>query len=65
SFDNEEIGRITSGTMSPTSGASIGIAYVATRFAELGTEFNVDIRGRKTRAKVVPTPFVKIGLSQK
>lgn len=65
SFDNKEIGRITSGTMSPTSGASIGIAYVETAFAELGTEFNVDIRGRKTRAKVVPTPFVKIGLSPK
>lgn len=64
SFDNKEIGRITSGTMSPTSGASIGIAYVDAAFAELGTEFNVDIRGRKARAKVVPTPFVKIGLSK-
>ena len=64
SFDNKEIGRVTSGTMSPTSGASIGIGYVDTAFAEFGAEFNVDIRGRGTRAKVVATPFVPIGLSK-
>ena len=59
SFDNEAIGTVTSGTMSPSSGASIGIGYVDMRFAAEGTEFAVDIRGRKTRAKVVKTPFVR------
>lgn len=59
SFDNESIGTVTSGTMSPSSGASIGIGYVDSRFAAVGTEIAVDIRGRKTRAKVVKTPFVE------
>lgn len=58
SFDNNEIGKVTSGTMSPTLNAPIGIAWIDSGFAEVGTEFAVDIRGRKVRAKVVPTPFV-------
>ena len=57
SFDNKEIGRVTSGTLSPTAGVSIGIAYIDAAFAEIGTEFNVDIRGRGAKAKVVKTPF--------
>ena len=63
SFDKKEIGRVTSGTLSPTLNASIGIAYVDTAFAEVGSEFLVDIRGRGARAKVVQTPFVSSGLN--
>jgi aminomethyltransferase len=58
SFDNKEIGRVTSGTLSPSLNISIGIAYVDSEFSAEGSEFAVDIRGRKTRAKVVKTPFV-------
>lgn len=58
SFDNQEIGKVTSGTMSPSLNAPIGIAWIDAAFAETGTEFALDIRGRKARAKVVPTPFV-------
>lgn len=58
SFDNKEIGRVTSGTFSPSLNASIGIAFVDAAFAETGSEFNVDIRGRGAKARVVPTPFV-------
>jgi aminomethyltransferase len=64
SFDNKEIGRVTSGTLSPTLNVSIGIAYVDAAYAEVGAEFNVDIRGRGAKARVVPTPFVKSGLSK-
>lgn len=53
-----EIGICTSGTMSPTTGASIGIGYVAIEFANDGCEIAVDIRGKPVRAKVRPTPFV-------
>ncbi len=63
SFDNNKIGKVTSGTMSPSTGLSIGIAYVDLEFAETGKELNIDIRGRKTKAKIVPTPFVKSGLN--
>ena len=63
SFDNKEIGRVTSGTLSPSLNVSIGIAYVDSALAETGSEFNVDIRGRGAKAKVVPTPFVKTSLT--
>lgn len=58
SFDNREIGKVTSGTHSPTLDAPIGIAYVDNDFATEGTEFAVDIRGRKVKAQVCKTPFV-------
>ena len=64
SFDNKEIGRVTSGTLSPSLGISIGIGYVETAFSEIGSEFNVDIRGRGAKAKVVATPFVKTSLTK-
>jgi aminomethyltransferase len=64
SFDNKEIGRVTSGTLSPSANVSIGIGYVDAAFADIGSEFNVDIRGRGAKARVVPTPFVKSGLSK-
>ncbi len=64
SFDNKEIGRVTSGTLSPSTGVSIGIGYVDAAFAAIGTEFNVDIRGRGAKARVVQTPFVQSGLTK-
>lgn len=62
SFDSKEIGRVTSGTLSPSLNQSIGIGYVDVAFAELGAEFNVDIRGRPAKARVVATPFVRTSL---
>lgn len=61
SFDNKEIGRVTSGTVSPSLNEPIGIGYITVDHAAIGTEFLVDIRGRKAKAKVVATPFVKPG----
>lgn len=62
SFDNKEIGKVTSGTVSPSLNEPIGIGYVTIDHAAPGTQFYVDIRGRKAKAKVVPTPFVKPGV---
>jgi aminomethyltransferase len=59
SFDNEEIGRVTSGTVSPTLQKAIAVAYVAKPFGVVDSLVAVDIRGRKVRARVVPTPFVQ------
>ena len=59
SFDNQEIGRVTSGTLSPTLGEGIGIAYVDTLFSGVGTELTVGIRNKKIGAVVVKTPFIK------
>lgn len=61
SFDNKEIGKVTSGTHSPTLDEPIGIAYISTDLSKEGSEFFVDIRGRKVKAKVCKTPFVNAG----
>jgi len=53
------VGKVTSGTQTPTLKKSIGMAYLPQANATPGTEFNVDIRGRRTRARVVPMPFYK------
>jgi aminomethyltransferase len=56
---SEEIGVVTSGTHSPTLKKAIGLAYLPLDKAAPGTEFMVLIRGKETRARVVPTPFYK------
>ncbi len=58
SLDGQEIGIVTSGTHSPSLDEPVGIGYLATPYVAEGTEFAVDIRGRKVKAKVCKTPFV-------
>ena len=55
----EEIGRVTSGTMSPLRKVGIGMGYVRPEYAKPGTELCLDMRGRKLRAVVVKPPFRK------
>ena len=57
--EGEEIGEVTSGTMSPTRKIGIGMAYVAKAYTALDTEIFIDVRGRKLKAKVVKAPFRK------
>jgi aminomethyltransferase len=52
-------GVVTSGTHSPTLGKPIGLALLPAAAAAVGTELEVDIRGRGAAARVVPTPFYK------
>ena len=52
-------GVVTSGTHSPTLGKPIGLAMLPTPDGEIGTELQVDIRGRAAKAQVVPTPFYR------
>jgi aminomethyltransferase len=56
---SQEIGVVTSGTHSPTLKKAIGLAYLPLDKAAPGSDFAVLIRGRETRARVVPTPFYK------
>ena len=58
--DGEKIGIVTSGTHSPSLEVGIGIAFVAVPYASVGSEILVDIRGRKVKAQVCPTPFVNV-----
>jgi aminomethyltransferase len=59
--DNEGniIGEVTSGTMAPALNIPIGMGYVPTAFAKLGSEFNIVIRNKQLKAKVVKLPFYK------
>lgn len=53
-----EIGEVTSGTQSPTLGKAIGLAYVQSAHAAIGSEIYVDIRNQAIKATVVKTPFL-------
>jgi aminomethyltransferase len=52
-------GVVTSGTMSPTLGVAIALAYVAPAHGEPGTMLDVEIRGTRVPAEVVPLPFYR------
>jgi len=58
-IDGERAGTVTSGTQTPFLKKAIGMAYVPADRTAAGTEFEVDIRGRRARAAVVPMPFYK------
>jgi aminomethyltransferase len=58
-LDGEVVGTVTSGTFAPFLQKSIGLCYLPTPRAAVGTEIAVEIRGRRTAARVVPTPFYK------
>jgi aminomethyltransferase len=53
------VGRVTSGTFSPTLGKVIAMAYVDPAYTQPGTACEVDIRGKAEPARVVPLPFYK------
>ncbi len=53
----EVIGEVTSGSESPSTGKLIGLGYVESAYASLGSSIWVDIRGKKLAAKVVKLPF--------
>ncbi len=55
----ELIGEVTTGTQSPTLKKNIGLALISSEYAVPGTELTVEIRGKRLKAKVVPTPFYK------
>ncbi len=54
-----KIGVVTSGTQTPFLKKAVGMAYVPVAKTAPGREFEVDIRGRRMRARVVPLPFYK------
>jgi aminomethyltransferase len=50
---------VTSGSHVPYLKKNIGLAYLPIEAADVGSEFEVEIRGRRAKAVVVPTPFYK------
>jgi aminomethyltransferase len=54
----QDVGAVTSGTLSPILGKGIALAYVDADRSALGQELEVVIRDRPVRAKVVKAPFI-------
>jgi aminomethyltransferase len=57
--DGEVVGVVTSGTHAPTLGKALGLGYVPVALAAPGTAIDIDIRGQRVAAGVVPTPFYR------
>ncbi|RFZ82847.1 glycine cleavage system aminomethyltransferase GcvT [Mucilaginibacter terrenus] len=57
--EGNTIGRVTSGTQSPSLQKAIGLGYVKNEFAKEGSEIFISIRDTKVKAKVVKPPFYK------
>ncbi|MGQ9708699.1 MAG: glycine cleavage system aminomethyltransferase GcvT [bacterium] len=63
--DGIKVGTVTSGTISPSLGKGIALAYVVRKYAVIGTELAIEIRGKTARAVVVKPPFYKYGSRRK
>jgi aminomethyltransferase len=57
--DGNTIGKVTSGTQSPSLQKAIGMGYVDVEYAKEGTEIFINIRDNKIKAKIVKPPFYK------
>ena len=57
--ESSVIGRVTSGTHSPTIDGGIGMGYVDQKYSATGTNIIIDVRGRPVEAKIVDMPFYK------
>ncbi|MBT3621992.1 MAG: glycine cleavage system aminomethyltransferase GcvT [Flavobacteriales bacterium] len=57
--DGNEIGIVTSGTMSPTLNKAIAMAYVPKELSKVGSEVYIQVRKKQLKAEVVALPFVK------
>ncbi len=55
--DGQSIGKITSGTFSPTLQKPVAMGFVQPEFKAEGTQVEIDIRGKRTSAKIVKLPF--------
>lgn len=56
---DQRVGVVSSGTFSPTLEQSIAMGYVAPEAASVGSAVQIDIRGKRESATVVPLPFYK------
>jgi len=53
------IGEVVSGTQSPSLGIGIGMGYVPAGLAKAGTPVEIEIRGKRAPATLVPKPFYR------
>ncbi len=63
-FADREIGAVTSGSLAPSLGTAVAMAYVKSDFASLGNTLDVEIRGKRFPAEIVELPFYKEGTAR-
>jgi glycine cleavage system T protein (aminomethyltransferase) len=55
--EGTEVGAVTSGTFSPSLEVGAGMAYVRSELAEVGTEIEIDVRGKRRPARIASRPL--------
>jgi aminomethyltransferase len=58
-YKGQKVSEVASGTYAPFLKKAIGLVYLPIAATAIGAEFEVEIRGKKAKAKVIPTPFYK------
>lgn len=58
--NDEKIGHVTSGTMSPTAKIGIGLGYVKPEYSKIGDEIYIKVRNKNLKAEIVKPPFRKL-----
>ncbi|MBM4065390.1 MAG: glycine cleavage system aminomethyltransferase GcvT [Planctomycetes bacterium] len=56
---SEMIGKVTSGSFSPSTNKNIGLCLIQSQYAKIGEEFQIQIRDNMYNARIVKTPFYK------
>jgi aminomethyltransferase len=56
--EGNQIGTVTSGSISPVLGIGIGMGYVPTQYANPGSEIFISVRNKLLKAEVVKIPFI-------
>ena len=59
SVDDEEIGKITSGSFGPSINASVAMGYINLDYSSIGNKIKIEVRGKKYNAKISDLPFYK------
>ena len=58
-LNDEVIGNVTSGTMSPVLKKGVGMGYIKSEYAKLGNEIAIKVRSKSLKAVIVKAPFRK------
>jgi aminomethyltransferase len=58
-YRGQKVSEVASGTFAPFLKKAIGLVYLPFEATAVGTEIEVEIRGKKVQARVIPTPFYK------
>jgi aminomethyltransferase len=58
-IQGEKVSEVTSGTYAPYLKKSIGLTYLPVEFTETDSIIEIEIRGKRVEARVVPLPFYK------